>query len=161
MAFPSLSHSTPRESPTLATVSSLSDSKAIKQVVPEEKQRGEGSKHRQIGRIYLQLYSTFSAVAARGHVDQQLFWYLTEASSTPSTPRKRLSSNLTALFQGYLSLWGFFSYLWVLLSHSLLALSLSVIWSSSYMECTLISAPAPYCACTDWQVAEHWWSWKS
>lgn len=33
-AFPSLSHNTPRESPTLATVSSLSDSSAIRHVVP-------------------------------------------------------------------------------------------------------------------------------
>lgn len=36
-AFPSLSHNTPRESPTLATVSSLSDSSATKHVVPVQK----------------------------------------------------------------------------------------------------------------------------
>lgn len=35
MALPSLSQRTPRESPTLATVSSLSDSRATRQVVPE------------------------------------------------------------------------------------------------------------------------------
>lgn len=37
MALPSLSHRTPRESPTLATVSSLSDSRATRHVVPETK----------------------------------------------------------------------------------------------------------------------------
>lgn len=35
MAFPSLSQRTPRESPTLATVNSLSDSRATRHVVPE------------------------------------------------------------------------------------------------------------------------------
>lgn len=34
MALPSLSQRTPRESPTLATVSSLSDSRATRHVVP-------------------------------------------------------------------------------------------------------------------------------
>lgn len=42
MAFPSLSHRTPRESPTLATVRSLSDSRAIKHVVPEKEKREVG-----------------------------------------------------------------------------------------------------------------------
>lgn len=40
MALPSLSHSTPRESPTLATVSSLSDSRATRHVVPEAEREG-------------------------------------------------------------------------------------------------------------------------
>lgn len=35
MALPSLSQRTPRESPTLATVNSLSDSRATRHVVPE------------------------------------------------------------------------------------------------------------------------------
>lgn len=35
MALPSLSQRTPRESPTLATVNSLSDSSATRHVVPE------------------------------------------------------------------------------------------------------------------------------
>lgn len=35
MALPSLSQRTPRESPTLATVSCLSDSRATRHVVPE------------------------------------------------------------------------------------------------------------------------------
>lgn len=39
MAFPSLSHRTPLESPTLATVRSLSDRRAIKHVVPEKSKK--------------------------------------------------------------------------------------------------------------------------
>lgn len=38
--MPSLSQRTPRESPTLATVNSLSDSRATRHVVPE-RERGE------------------------------------------------------------------------------------------------------------------------
>lgn len=78
MAFPSLSHSTPRESPTLATVSSLSDSSAIKQVVPGEKQKGMGSRNNYRGYKYLQLRSKFSAVAVGGCKEQQPYTYLAE-----------------------------------------------------------------------------------
>lgn len=44
MALPSLSQSTPRESPTLATVSSLSDSSATRHVVPVNRERKKGDK---------------------------------------------------------------------------------------------------------------------
>lgn len=62
MAFPSLSHSTPRESPTLATVSSLSDSSAIRQVVPGEQQKATGSRNHYRGYKDLQLRCKFSPI---------------------------------------------------------------------------------------------------
>ena len=52
MALPSLSHRTPRESPTLATVNSLSDSRATRHVVPASMGRRRGGGGREEGKIY-------------------------------------------------------------------------------------------------------------
>lgn len=57
MALPSLSHRTPRESPTLATVSSLSDSRATRHVVPETDggERGATGDQREMSRWMMRM----------------------------------------------------------------------------------------------------------
>lgn len=54
--MPSLSHRTPRESPTLATVNSLSDSRATRHVVPERWRKGDREHVQEVDEIRIRYY---------------------------------------------------------------------------------------------------------
>lgn len=125
MAFPSLSHSTPRESPTLATVSSLSDSSAIRQVVPGERKKARGSRNHYRGYKDLQLRCKFSPT------------YTCKFASNISAGEQAVITPGSFLLT-LLSLLDFLSYQLVLPSHSLLRLSHTVVVFGQTLPCVLL-----------------------